>query len=105
MEITRTFDILDNYKINSIVLEAESLKSLVFKVNLLFKVFPYFDLGSNIEGKIEINLDHTINLFGHEMRAQVALIDIVYERLGGARIPVATPIFVNSVNSDLKKTS
>ena len=83
---------------------AEELKSLTFKVNLIFGVFPYFDLGSNSEGKIEIYLDHTLTIFDQKMNARVALIDIVYENAGGARIPVATPIFVNSVNSDIKKT-
>jgi hypothetical protein len=96
--------ILDNYKINSIVLEAEDLKALVFKVNLVFGVFPYFDLGSNSDGKIEIYIDHTIEIFGQKLSAQVALIDIVYETAGGARIPFATPMFINSINSDLKKT-
>lgn len=96
--------ILDNYKINSLVLEAEELRSLLFKVNLLFGVFPYFDLGSNQDGKIEITMDHTINLFGSDQRAKVALIDIVYEGVGGANIPVATPVFVNSINSNLKKS-
>jgi hypothetical protein len=96
--------ILDNYKVNSLILEAEELKSLTFKVNLIFGVFPYFDLGSNSEGKIEIYLDHTLTIFNKKMNAQVALIDIVYENAGGARIPVASPIYVNSVNSDIKKT-
>jgi hypothetical protein len=94
--------LLDNYQLNSLVLEAEDLRSLVFKVNLLFGVFPYFDLGSNIRGNIEITLDHTLNLFGSDMHAQVALVDVVYEGIGGARIPVATPIFINSVSSDLR---
>jgi hypothetical protein len=96
--------ILDNYKLNSLILEAEDLSALVFKVNLLFGVYPYFDLGSESEGKIEIKIDHTLNLFGQKYNAQVALIDVVYETAGGARIPVATPMFVNTFNSDLKRT-
>jgi hypothetical protein len=96
--------LLDNYKLNALIIESEDLTSLEFKVNLLFDVFPYFDLGSNSEGKIEVNMDHTITLFGREMRAHIALIDIVYENIGGGRIPTGTPIFVNTINSDLTKT-
>ncbi len=96
--------ILDNYKINSILLEAESLRSLEFKVNLLFGVFPYFDLGKDSEGKIEITLEHTIKLFGQSMRAKVVFIDMVYENAGGLRVPVATSEFVNTINSDLKRS-
>jgi hypothetical protein len=96
--------LLDNYKLNSMVLEADDLSSLIFKVNLLFGAFPYFDLESNNEGKIEVNIDHTIKLFGREMRASVALIDIVYENIAGAKIPVGTPIFINSINSDISET-
>jgi hypothetical protein len=96
--------LLDNYKLNSMILEAEDLTSLIFKVNLLFGVFPFFDLGSDNEGKIEVNIDHTIKLFGQNMRASVALIDIVYTNVGGAKIPVGTPVFVNTINSDLTKS-
>lgn len=96
--------LLDNYKLNSLVLEAEELSSLKFKVNLLFGVFPYFDLGSNSKGKVEVNIDHTLKLFGQNRRIQVALIDVVYESVGGAKLPVGTPIFVNSINSELTKT-
>jgi hypothetical protein len=96
--------LLDNYKLNSMMFEAADLTSLDFKVNLLFGVFPYFDLASTSDGKVEVNLDHTIKLFGTDMRAHVALIDIVYESAGGARVPVGSPVFFNSVNSDLTRT-
>jgi hypothetical protein len=96
--------ILDNYKLNSIVLEAEDLEALIFKVNLLFGVYPYFELGTESSGKIEISIDHTLTLFGQKLNAQVAIIDIVYETAGGFEIPVATPMFVNSINSEITKT-
>jgi hypothetical protein len=101
---TTNLPLLDNYKLNALILEAEDLKSMEFKVNLLFGVFPYFDLGSKSQGRLEVNVDHTITLFGREMRAKAALINIVYENVGGAKIPVGTPIFVNSINSDLTKS-
>jgi hypothetical protein len=96
--------ILDNYRLNNVILEAEDLEALIFKVNLLFGVYPYFELGTESAGKIEITIDHTLTVFGQKLNAQVAIIDIVYESAGGIEIPVATPMFINSINTDITKT-
>jgi hypothetical protein len=102
--------IRDNYKVDKFELIGEDIKGFDIKINTIFGVLPYIEVdtdpnndGENV-GRLEINLNHQIELFGKMVKAEVALVDIVYTDAGGGNFPTSMPIYFNSIAMDMSKS-
>ncbi len=101
----------DGYKIKSLELIGEDIVGFDFKINTLFGIIPYFELGTPQNkggagnGRLEVNLNHKIKLFGNMVEAKIALVDVVYTDVGGGNIPTSTPIYFNSIAMDTSKSN
>jgi hypothetical protein len=90
--------LMENFKIHTLELYAENLRSMDFKVTTLFGVFPMFEISNLYGGALEIHIDHEMDIFGTRQRSTIALVDFTYTSFGGVDVPTETPVTNNGIS-------
>ncbi len=101
----RDLSIMNEYKINSMILLGEEIRGLELSAHMMFGIYPVFNI-DKVDGKgLVINIDHSITYMGRTFNIRASILDIAYRNIAGVPVPTETPILTDTFSLDMERNS
>jgi hypothetical protein len=99
--IIEDLPVLKESHVNEIYIYAEDVRSVDIEARMLYGLYPIFKLSNADGGKVEVQVDITLNVAGRDVDVSAAVVDAQVNSLGPIPIPSIAPLYLNNIATSL----
>jgi len=95
--------LLDLFRLDSLSVRGQDLRSFVVSVYMLYGVYPVFQINDVDGTALQVELHNTVFLLGREIAISMTIMDIAFRKMGPFQLATEMPMATDRFSVDMEK--